>query len=147
MNPVASSASRRRRSKTAAAWLALALGAFGAHRFYLHGLRDRLAWLHPGPTLVGLAGAVRLRNLGVDDAAGSALVPLLGLMLSIAALSAIVIALTPDERWDARHNPGLAPSTTRWGPVLAAVLALMLGGGVLMGTIAFSIQRLFEWSA
>ncbi len=134
------------RSKTLAAWLALLLGALGAHRFYLHGWRDRWGWLHPWPTLLGAAGAVRMRNLGVDDVAGSALVPLLGLMLSIGALSAIVIALTPDERWDPHHNPGHAPRQTRWGAVLAAVFGLLLGGTVLMGSIAFTIQRLFEWT-
>jgi hypothetical protein len=36
----------------------------GLHRFYLHGPRDLLAWLHPGPTLVGLVGVLRMRNLG-----------------------------------------------------------------------------------
>ena len=46
----------RYRSKTTAAWLALLLGSLGAHRLYLHGLRDRRAWLYPLPTLVGLAG-------------------------------------------------------------------------------------------
>jgi hypothetical protein len=34
---------------------------------------------------------------------------------------------------------------TGWGPVLAAIAALLVGGAVLMGTIAFSGQRFFEW--
>jgi hypothetical protein len=29
--------------------------------------------------------------------------------------------------------------------VLAAIVALMVGGAVLMGTVAFSIQKFFEW--
>jgi len=66
-------------------------------------------------------------------------------MLSIGMLAAIVSALTPDARWDARYNPGRPPRQTRWGPVLGAVLALMIGGIVLMGTIAFAGQRFFEW--
>jgi hypothetical protein len=73
------------------------------------------------------------------------LVPLLGGMLSISMLAAIVSALTPDARGDERHNPGQPPRPTRWGPVLGAVLALMIGGIVLMGTIAFAGQRFFEW--
>jgi hypothetical protein len=73
-----------------------------------------------------------------------ALVPVLGLMLSQAMLVAILIALTPDDQWDARRNPGHAPRSTRWGPVLAAVAALIIGGVVLIGTIAFSIQKFFE---
>ena len=47
----------RTKSKTLATWLALALGSLGAHRFYLHGWRDVIGWLHPLPALLGLAGA------------------------------------------------------------------------------------------
>jgi 4-hydroxybenzoate polyprenyltransferase len=133
------------RSKTLAAWLALLLGCLGAHRFYLRGFDDRLAWLYWPPTLLGLWGVLRLRALGQDDHLAWALIPLLGLSLSAAMLAAIVLALTADEKWDSRHNPGHAVVPTGWGPVLAAIAALMLGGMVLMGTIAFSLQKLFEW--
>jgi hypothetical protein len=60
-------------------------------------------------------------------------------------LSAIVYGLTPDATWDARHNPGLPGRHTAWGPVLGAVLALLAGGIVLMGTMAFGGQKFFEW--
>jgi hypothetical protein len=86
-----------------------------------------------------------MHALGQDDRLAALLVPVLGVMLSIAMLTAILSALTPDARWDARYNPGLPPRETRWGPVLGAVLALMIGGIVLMGTIAFAGQRFFEW--
>lgn len=135
----------RPRSKTRAAWLALLLGATGTHRVYLYGWRDRLAWLHPLPTLLGLAGVVRMRNLGQDDRIAWLLIPLLGLMLSLAALTAIVWALTPDEQWDRRHNAGASTRPGRWGAVLAALAALLLGSVVLMGTIAFALQKFFEW--
>lgn len=133
------------RSKTAAAWLALLLGTLGAHRFYLHGWRDRLGWLHLPPTLVGLYGVHRMRDLGQDDTLAWLLVPLLGLMISAAMITGIVHALTPDAKWDARHNPGRPVTATGWGPVLAAIAGLMVGGAVLMGTIAFSGQKFFEW--
>ncbi len=136
---------KRYRSKIVAAWLALALGTLGLHRIYLHGAGDRLAWLHPLPTAIGLVGVLRMRNLGQDDHLAWLLVPLLGLMISTAMLTAIVYALTPDEKWDARHNLGHKVVATAWGPVLAAVAALMIGGAVLMGTIAFSGQKFFEW--
>ena len=135
----------RYRSKTQAAWLTLALGAFGVHRLYLYGLRDRLAWAFPPPTLLGLLGVQRLRALGQDDRLAWLLIPLLGLMLSLAMLTAIVQALTPDEKWDARHNPGQPVHATGWGPVLAAIVALLLGGAVLMGTLAYGGQKFFEW--
>jgi hypothetical protein len=135
----------RYRSKTLAAWLGVLLGSLGAQRFYLHGLRDPIGWLYPLPTLLGLWGAWRMHTFGQDDRLSWLLVPLLGMTLSIAMLSAIVAALTPDERWDPLHNPALPPRRTGWGPVLAAVTALILGGIVLIGTIAFAGQRFFEW--
>jgi TM2 domain len=135
----------RYRSKALAAWLALIGGAFGAHRFYLYGARDVLAWLHPGPTLVGLAGIARVQNLGQDDRWSWVLLPVLGLMISQACLSAIVYGLTSDEKWDAKRNPGLAPRQTRWAPVLAVILALTVGAVAFIGTIAFGGQRFFEW--
>jgi len=133
------------RSKTLAAWLAVLLGTLGVHRMYLHGPRDAIAWLHPLPTAAGLLGVGRLRTLGQDDPRAWMLIPLLGLMISMAMLCAIVYALTPDEKWDARHNPGQPVTATGWGAVLAAVAALLIGGSVLMGTVAYGGQKFFEW--
>ena len=136
---------RSPRSKTLAAWLALTLGVWGVHRLYLHGSSDRWAWAHPLPTAAGLLGVVRLREIGQDDALGSLLAPLLGLMIAVAALAAIVCALTPDEQWDVRYNGGQAVNSTGWGPVLAAVAALLIGGAAFMGSIAYGGQKFFEW--
>lgn len=133
------------RSKTLAAWLALTLGSLGLHRMYLYGLTDRWAWLHPLPTALGLLGMMRLRTQGQDDPLAWLLIPLLGLMISMAMLCAIVYALTPDPKWDERHNPGRGVTATGWGAVLAAIAALLIGGAVLMGTIAYSGQKFFEW--
>ena len=133
------------RSKAAATWIAVVGGAFGLHRFYLYGWRDRLGWIFPLPTLLGLAGVQRMRAFGQDDAIAALLIPLLGLTLSAAMLSAIVYALTPDDRWAERHGTGHAPRASGWLPVLGAVVALLLGAGFFMGTVAFGIQRFFEW--
>jgi hypothetical protein len=135
----------RYRSKTVATWLAVLGGALGVHRFYLKGWRDVQGWAYPVPTLLGLAGLQRLRAFGQDDALASMLIPLLGLAVTLAMLSAIVIALTRDETWDRRHNPGQPPRATGWGPVLGAVAALLVGATVFMSTVAFGMQRLFEW--
>ena len=135
----------RSRSKVAATWLALSLGTLGAHRFYLHGNRDVLAWLHPLPTLAGSIGVMRMLNFGQDDRLAWLLMPLLGLMISQSMLAAIVYGLTPDDEWRNRHNPHQAEVPTAWLPVLGVVLALLLGGTALMGTVAFSGQRFFEW--
>jgi hypothetical protein len=133
------------RSKTIATWLAVIGGSLGLHRFYLHGFGDRLGWLHALPTAVGLIGVQRMRNLGQDDRLAWLLIPLLGLMISQSMLCAIVYGLTPDARWDARHNRGHATRTTGWGPVLGVIAALLVGAAVLMGTVAFGGQRFFEW--
>lgn len=133
------------RSKTLAAWLALVFGVLGLHRMYLYGLKDRWAWLHPLPSATGFIGVMRMRALGQDDQLAWLLIPFLGLMISVAMLTSIIYALTPDERWDQRHNPGHATTATGWGPVFAAVAALLLGGSTLMATIAFGGQKFFEW--
>ncbi len=135
------------KSKTIATWLALLTGTFGLHRFYLRGLSDKLGWLHIPPTLIGLYGVQRMDTLGQDDRLAWFLIPLLGLMMAQAALSAVVTGLTPDERWDARHNPGQAPRATRWGPIIGVIVSVAVGGIVLMSTIAFSAQRYFESQA
>ena len=133
------------RSKTLATWLAVIGGTLGLHRLYLRGLGDVLAWLHLLPTGIGLMGVLRMRELGQDDALSWLLVPVLGLMIAQSMLCAIVYGLTPDEKWEARHNPGRPARSTGWGPVLGVIVALLLGAGVLMGTIAFGGQKFFEW--
>jgi hypothetical protein len=145
-------------SKTLATWVAVLGGSLGLHHVYLGGRGRWLAALYPLPTLVGLAGVARMRTAGVDDRLAWLLVPWLGVTISVGMLCAIVIGLTSDARW-ARRYAG-APATaggdeddesppgmvrTGWGPVLGAITALMVGGAVLMGTIAFSVQKVFEW--
>lgn len=133
------------RSKTLATWIAAVGGCLGLHRIYLHGLRDVLAWLHGPVTLMGWIGVQRMREFGQDDRLSWALIPLLGLMIAQGMLCAIVYGLTPDAKWDARYNAGHTGRSTGWGPVLAVVAALLVGAAVLMGTVAFSVQKFFEW--
>ena len=136
----------RNRSKTVATWLALVGGSLGLHRFYLHGGKDLWGWLHPLPTLLGLAGVLRMRGLGQDDHAAWLLIPLLGVMLSLGMLAAIIIGLTPDERWAQRHSDdGVTLEASGWLAIIGVVLALLIGGAVLMGTLAFSGQKYFEY--
>jgi hypothetical protein len=156
-------------SKTLATWIAVIGGSLGLHHVYLGGRGRWLAALYPLPTLAGLAGVLRMRALGVDDRLGWLLVPWLGVTISAGMLCAIVIGLTSDARWARRHGGGSALADppradsdpnevededdeappglvhTGWGPVLGVIIALMVGGGVLVGTIAFSVQKLFEW--
>lgn len=140
--------SRRPRSKTLATWLALLGGPLGFHRFYLHGLGDWIGWLLPIPTALGIWGVERALALGQDDQLAWLLIPLLGFTVASTCLTAIVYALTDRERWNARHNPQSpdAPAGgTSWLTVGAIVLSLLLGAASLMGSLAFSFQRYFEY--
>jgi hypothetical protein len=133
--------------KAVATWLALLVGVFGLHRFYLHGLKDRWGWAFPLPTVLGLAGVQRMNTLGQDDRIAWVLIPLLGVSLVAALLGGIVYGLTPDERWNARFNPQRPASSGGWGAIIGVVLCLLVGGTALMATIAFSAQRYFESQA
>lgn len=143
-----SSSPTRIQSKTVATWAAFVGGAVGLHRFYLHGLRDKAAWLLWLPTLVGLWGLHRVSLYGQDDQLAWLLVPVLGFTLAGTMLQGIVYGLTPDAAWHARHNPQLpleqAP-TSGWPAIVGVVLCLLIGATVLMATIAFSGQRYFEY--
>ena len=110
-------------------------------------LRDPWGWLFPLPSLFGLGGVIRMRNLGQDDLWAWLLIPVFGVMLTIALLSAIVIGLTPDEKWSARFRPGEPVQRNGWLAVIAMVISLLLGGAALMGTMAFGGQKFFEYQA
>ena len=135
------------KSKTLATWIALIGGSLGLHRFYLHGLADRWGWLFPLPTLLGLLGVQRMRAFGPDDHAAWVLIPLVGLTLSIAMLTAVIYGLTPDEKWHARFNTEGPQQRAGWAAVIGVAAALFIGAAVLMATIAFSAQRYFEFQA
>ncbi len=140
----AGTAPRRARSRTVATWLALVGGSVGLHRFYLHGARDAWAWLYPWPTLTGVYGFWRLREIGLDDTRGALLVLLLGVMVAAAMLQAIVYGLTSDTRWAERHGGTPAPGRSAWPTVIAVGLALAIGAAVTVATIAFAAQRYYE---
>ena len=133
------------RSKVIATWLAILGGSVGLHRFYLRGPTDRLAWLHVVAALIGGYGFLRLRDWGIDDWLGSALVPLLGLSIAAAMLAAIVFGLMPGDQWRAKFGGTGAAGQTTWATVTGAALALALGATAAVAAIAFAVQRFFEW--
>ena len=139
------------KNKTAAAWLAFLGGPFGLHRFYLHGARDRLAWLLPLPSLLGAYGVLRAQQLGLDDRWSWVLIPLLGFTIAGCALTAIIYGLTSPQQWNRAFNPTssieASSGNTNWLTIGAVVLALLVGTAVLMSALAFSFQRYFEYQA
>jgi len=137
------------KNKTTAAWLAFIGGPLGLHRFYLHGLGDMLGWLLPIPTALGVYGIERIRQFGLDDQLSWLFVPMLGFTFAACALQAIVYGLMDAGKWNARFNPGAAADApagrTHWLTVCAVALSLLVGAGVLMASIAFSLQHYYEY--
>lgn len=124
------------KNKTFASLLAFLLGALGAHRLYLRGARDRWAWLH----LAALPASLLLRALAPGADWFYQALPLTVSAL-VAFLEALVLGLTPDEKWDAAHNAGSArQSASNWPLALLLVATLMVGAGALI----FVIARLFD---
>ncbi len=127
---------RPHKNKTLAALLAAVLGAAGIHRLYLRGAHDRLAWLHfalLAATLVLLVAAPSI-NLFYR---------LLPAILSMIAgfLQALVLGVTPDDKFDAAFNVGSdGRSDSRWPLALLLVATMLVGATVLISTMA----RLFD---
>ena len=124
------------KNKTFATFLALVLGAVGAHRFYLRGSVDRLGLLHVA--CLPLAGLVY------------ALAPhanwfyqILPILVSAVAgfIEALVVGLMSDEKFDAAYNAGSGrKSDSSWVLALLLVATMMVGATVLIGTMS----RLFD---
>lgn len=131
------------RNKTLATFLALALGAIGVHRFYLRGAHDRLGLLHV--CCLPLMGIVY--GVGRGPNIFWVLLPLL-ISAIIGFIEALVIGVTPDEKWDARHNAGSGQTShTSWVVALLLVLTMLVGTTVLIGTISRLFDLLFTGGA
>ena len=138
-----------RKNKTLAVWLALLGGTLGLHRFYLRGLGDWVGWLHPVPAALGWWGVDRVLAYGQDDKLSWVLIPLLGITVAASCLMAIIYALTEKGKWNQQFNPTLAADAstggTNWLTIGALVFALLLGTIAFMGSLAFGVQRYFEY--
>ena len=136
------------KNKTVAAWLAFVSGQLGLHRFYLFGMADIWAWMHPVMAAVGWLGIRRVQLYGQDDQLSWVLIPLLGFTLAATALTAIYYGLMSTEKWNSQFNPS-APDTaaghTNWLTIGAVVFSLLFGAVALMSSIVFSFQRYFEF--
>ena len=119
------------KNKTVATLLALLLGGFGIHRFYLKPGADRIGLLHLCclPVTGILYGAVKPHPFYI-------VLPLL-LSYIVGFVEALVIGLTPDEKWDAQYNAHSGQQThSNWVLVLLLVITMLVATTVLIGTIA-----------
>ncbi len=125
------------RHKALAALLAAVAGAFGAHRVYLG---QRLWWLPLAVSATMLPLLAGVRNWYQSPAFFVLMIPVVA-----GFIEALVIALTPDERFDARFNAHVQRrNRSGWDAVLVAIATLMIGATVLMATIALLFQTWFE---
>lgn len=109
------------KNKTVATLLASLLGGIGAHRFYLYGKKDWWAWAH---------------------------VVTFPLSIFAGFIGALVIGLTPDEKWDAQQNPlSGKQSDSGWAVVIILVLTFGFGATALIATIARGFDLLFTGGA
>ncbi len=135
--------SGKHKNKTLATLIAAVLGGIGLHRFYLYGMRDRFGWLH----ILSVPLSLALTAARPD---APQLFTALPLVLSVlcACLEALVIGLTPDDKWDLKHNPASGrQSESHW--ILAVIIVLTVGLGAmgLIALLARSFDLLFTGGA
>jgi len=125
------------RRKSIAALLASLLGALGVHRVYLG---QGQWWL---PLLVTVATMPWL--IGNPDWHRSAAFFILILPMAYGFVEALVLALMPDEKFDARFNARTAQrNDSGWDAVLVAIGTLLIGTIVVLSAVAIFFQTLFE---
>lgn len=126
----------KHKNKTLATALAFLLGGLGAHRFYLRGSVDRIGLLH----VCCLPATGMVYGLGHAPNPFWVLLPLIVSCIA-GFVEALVIGLTPDERWDARYNTASSRSSrSNWPLALLLVLTMLVGATVLIATLS----RLFD---
>lgn len=109
------------KNKTFATLLAAVLGGLGAHRFYLYGKKDVWAWVH---------------------------LAVFPLAVYAGFIEALTIGLTPDDKWDARHNAYSGKqSDSGWPLVLLLVLTTGFGAAAVIATLARTFDLLYTGGA
>lgn len=125
------------RQKALAALLAALLGGVGAHRVYLG---QRLWWVPLAIVAAMLPLLIGVRNWYQTPPFFVAMVPVIW-----GCIDALVLALMPDEKFDARFNPGTARrNASGWDAVLVAIGTLAGGATLLMTTLVLLFQTIFE---
>jgi TM2 domain-containing membrane protein YozV len=131
------------KNKTFTTLLASVFGGVGAHRFYLAGRRDFWGWAH-------FATLPLSALLALTQPGQSLLFTCAPLVLSALAgfVEALAIGLTPDDKWDARHNPESGRvSSSGWPLALLLVLTLAGGATAVIAAMARTFDLLFTGGA
>ncbi|MES2048448.1 MAG: NINE protein [Pseudomonadota bacterium] len=129
----------KHKNKTIATLLAATLGSLGAHRFYLFGKRDQLAWLHFTSLPISLLLANLLFNLPFLLTMSPWAISLL-----ISLFTALMLGLKSDEKWDAQYNPdSTQKSDSTWPLALILVLTMAFGAFALIFVLARGFALLY----
>jgi TM2 domain-containing membrane protein YozV len=127
------------RHKALSALLAFLFGGLGLDRLYLG---QRFWWLPLAVTAGMTPLLIGVRNWYQTPAFFILMVPVIA-----GFIHALVLALMPDEKFDARFNNGAARRNgSGWDAVLVAIFTLMVGATVLMTTITLLFQTYFEYT-
>jgi hypothetical protein len=127
---------QQHKNKTLATALAFLLGGLGVHRFYLKGSIDRIGLLH----VCSIPAMGLVYGLGRGPNPFYVLLPLIVSCIA-GFIEALVIGLTPDERWDAQYNAASGRnSRSHWFLALLLVLTMLVGATVLIA----ALSRLFD---
>lgn len=122
------------KNKTLITFLATTLGGGGVHRFYLYRKRDGWAWCY---LIFFLAYAAGIAYLVSIDQIGNHAMAWLPMSVLIAFIEALVIGLTPDDKWDTKHNASLlSQSNSGWPHVVLLVLTLATGFVILVACLS-----------
>jgi len=125
------------RHKALAALLAALTGTLGLNRLYLG---QKLWWLPLAITAATVPLLIGVRNWYQSPAFFVLMIP-----ITAGFIQALVIALMPDERFDAHFNAGTnRRNQSGWDAVLVAIATLAGGAIALMATIALLFQSYFE---
>lgn len=131
------------KNKAFATLLAAVTGGIGLHRFYLRGLSDRWGWLHAASVpLTLIITALGIGQYGLFQAGALVMSVLIGF------IEALVLGVTPDEKWDRTYNAqSHKTSHSGWPVVLLLVLTLGLGASALVAALARTFDLLFTGGA
>ncbi len=122
------------KNKTLSCLLSVTGGALGLHRFYLYGWRAVSGWIYLGASAAYLILLVSFWGRGSLAANVAMLFPV---PVFVAAIEALCIGLTDDEKWDQQHNKRAQDrSQSRWPLAVILVLTLFCGFTGLVASMA-----------
>ncbi|MFL9923363.1 NINE protein [Herbaspirillum lusitanum] len=133
----------RHKNKTFTTFLAALFGGIGLHRFYLRDGKDRFGWLH----VLSIPISLSLMSAMPDSPKLFSSLPFV-ISVLCGFLEALVLGLTPDDKWDQKYNAGSGrQSESHWILALILVLTVGIGAMALIAFIARSFDLLFTGGA